>query len=194
MVQVLGAGTRRKLHIEPILVVRSGKQMNHVGLFESTKHGRGLRCKFRLNDTMHYPSQRDGSEVDIDLLEQLSSVQKIPHANAAPRMALEACNGVAFVVARGLRDARELIVEIMNDNLEHVESCAMAPGGPWPIIWMEGRNAAFFPPRVCRDENDLPYYMLANMLDDHRKVSCETAVRTIARREDQFTHIVRIAL
>ena len=89
MVQVLGAGTRRQLHIEPILVVRSGKQMNHVGLFESTKHGNGLRCEFRLNDTEHYLSQRDGSEVDIDLLEQLSSVQKACNADAAPRRALE---------------------------------------------------------------------------------------------------------
>ena len=56
VVQVLGAGARWKIHIEPILVVRRRKQMNHVGLFESTKHGRGLRCKFRPNDTEHYPS------------------------------------------------------------------------------------------------------------------------------------------
>ena len=108
--------------------------MNHVGLFESTRHGRGLRCKFRLNDTEHYPSQRDGSEVDIGLLEQLSSVQKPCNADAAPRRAPEERNDVAFAVARGLRDARELIVDIMNDNLEQVESCAMAPGGPWPVV------------------------------------------------------------
>ena len=184
VIQVLGEGTRRKIHIEPILVVRNGKQMNHVGLFESTKHARGLRCKFRLNDTEHYPSQRDGSEVDIDLLEQLFSVQKISHADAAPRRVPEERNDIAFAIARGLRNARELIVDIMTDNCEHVEPCAMAPGGPWPIVWMEGRNAAFFPPRACRDVNDLPYYMLPNMFDDHRRVSFGTAVRTIARREN----------
>ena len=44
-------------------------------------------------------------------------------------------------------------------------------------------------PRACRDANDLPYYM-QHAFDDHRSVSFETAVRTIARRENQFIHIV----
>ena len=65
-------------------------------------------------------------------------------------------------------------------------------GGPRPVVWLEGRSTAFFPPRACKyrsNANELPYYM-QRATDDHRNVSFETAVRTVAKRENQFIHIV----
>jgi hypothetical protein len=143
--QILVGGDRKKIHIESILVERSerGKRMNHRGLYQSKNMGKGLHCNFGLNDAEHYPSDRDGSEVDIVLSEQRYSVETVPRVNVVPKRAPEIRHDIAIAIARGLRNARELTVEIMNDNLEQVEPSAMAPGGPWPVVW-NGKGHVIF--------------------------------------------------
>ena len=166
--------------------------MNHRGLYQSKNMGKGLHCNFGLNDAEHYPSDRDGSEVDIVLSEQRYSVETVPRVNVVPKRAPEIRHDIAIAIARGLRNARELTVEIMNDNLEQVEPSAMAPGGPWPVVWNGKGYVIFFLPRAGADSHNpgnLPYYMERNH-NDHRPVSFDVALRTIAKRENQFIHIV----
>ena len=79
----------------------------------------------------------------------------------------------------------------MNDNLEHVEASAMAPGGPWPAVWTEW-GCTFFLPRAGANSShpdNLPFYM-ERTVDDHRDVVFEAGIRTIAKRENHFIHIV----
>ncbi len=109
---------RHKIPEQSRQVDRSDAAKNSLGLFKSSKWGKGLSCNWGTHDVSDsIPFSRSGYEIDIVLQSHLfpaadANIKEGPYKYVM----LPVCpHDLCFAAARGLRIARELMNEVEVD-------------------------------------------------------------------------------
>uniref|UniRef100_UPI0025965BAE hypothetical protein n=1 Tax=uncultured Marinobacter sp. TaxID=187379 RepID=UPI0025965BAE len=132
------------------------------------------------------PFSRSGYEIDIVLQSHLfpaadANIKEGPYKYVM----LPVCpHDLCFAAARGLRNARELMIEVEHYVEQRYVPLTHEHGGLWPLVWRDDNKTSFFIP----NSNGAPFYE-QRASNDHSNWSQQDAISTVSKSPGGYSHL-----